>query len=55
VILYLDASALVKRYVVEIGSAEIEKVNRQLWTAAEQAGLIPFPANLSDLLDKRKR
>jgi uncharacterized protein len=29
--------------------------DRQLWTATEQAGLIPFPSNLSDLLDKRKR
>ncbi len=28
--------------------------DRQLWTASEQAGLIPFPNDLLDLLDKRK-
>ncbi|MCA9968802.1 MAG: hypothetical protein KC425_01235 [Anaerolineales bacterium] len=66
-ILYLDASALVKRYVAESGSTYaavhlaaaliwqeemaqsivLATYDRQLWTAATQSGVTPFPDALA--------
>src|SRR5262245_9407342 len=51
-ILYLDASALVKRYVAEIGSAEIEQLLRQ--AAVVGTGLITR-AEVSSALAKAVR
>ncbi|HRA18916.1 MAG: hypothetical protein ACH37Z_03235 [Anaerolineae bacterium] len=39
--LYLDSSALVKRYIAEPGSTETRAI-----IAAARTGLIPFPALL---------
>jgi uncharacterized protein len=51
--MHLATASLWQEVMAE--TVTIASFDRQLWSAAEQAGLIPFPANLSDLLDKRKR
>jgi predicted nucleic acid-binding protein len=59
VILYLDTSALVKRYISELGTAEVNAAiqmavmatfDRQLWQAARTCGLNYFPEDLTAML-----
>jgi uncharacterized protein len=51
--IHLAAASLWQEVMTE--TVTLASFDQQLWTAAEQAGLIPFPTNLSDLLDKRRR
>lgn len=51
-ILYLDTSAIVKRYIRESGSQDVENAvtfatyDKNLWATARQVGLETFPPKL---------
>lgn len=51
--MHLAAASLWQEVMAE--TVTLASFDRQLWISAEQAGFTPFPANLSDLLAKRKR